>query len=102
MVVLCLFCVRFNLALPIDRPIGLISVDDAAKAVAALFRCPDNYYGKVIAFTGDKLTVKQQAAILTKHLTSKVFRVSQVSSTNRFTYVLKYSICHKSTGFNLG
>ena len=90
------------LVIPIDVPIVLASATDAGKAVAAIFRCPDNYYGKVIAFAGDKKTVKQMAAILTKHLSSKVFRPSQVGSTNGSAYtlkMLKYPICHNSTVF---
>ena len=68
------------LVIPIDAPIVLLSAIEAGKAVAAVFQHPDNYYGKVIAFAGDKITVKQMADILTKHLSPEfVFHPSQVS-----------------------
>ncbi|XP_072030443.1 nmrA-like family domain-containing protein 1 [Amphiura filiformis] len=67
----------FALAIPIDTPFGLLAASEAGKAVSSIFRCPDRYYGRIIPFAGDKITVKRMANILSRHLAPKVFRPSK-------------------------
>lgn len=69
----------FSLVLPLDdKPAPFISVTKAGQAIASLFRCPDRYYGKVIALAGDNISVPDMADILSKHLSPKVFRQTQI------------------------
>ncbi|XP_035684811.1 nmrA-like family domain-containing protein 1 [Branchiostoma floridae] len=57
-----------------------ISVPDAGFAIRAIFKNKDEWLGKTVGFSGDKLTIQQQADILSKHLTPYVFKPTQMTS----------------------
>lgn len=69
----------FPIILPLgDSPTAFISIVKAGQAIAALFRCPDNYYGRVLPLAGDIITIEKMADVLNRHLAPKVFRASQI------------------------
>ena len=67
-----------SLTLPMDGPMDGISVEDAGPAVASIFASPDEFIGKKIGFSGDKLTIQQYMSILSK-LTGKSIKYNQVT-----------------------
>jgi uncharacterized protein YbjT (DUF2867 family) len=59
-----------NLTTPyaLDTPQRLVAVDDIGAAAAAVFRQPGQYAGRVLTLTGDVLSTREQAAILSRVL----------------------------------
>lgn len=62
---------------PMDGPMDGINVEDAGPAVAAIFGDPSEYIGKKIGLSGDKLTMGDYAAIMSK-VSGKTFKYNQV------------------------
>ncbi|XP_078542737.1 nmrA-like family domain-containing protein 1 [Lissotriton helveticus] len=55
-----------------DIPMDGISVADIGPAVAKLFESPQGFLGKPVGLTAQRLTIKQYAEILSKHMGKKV------------------------------
>ncbi|KAJ1194938.1 hypothetical protein NDU88_004223 [Pleurodeles waltl] len=60
---------HYILVLPMgDIPMDGISVADIGPAVARLFESPQGFLGKPVGLTAQRLTVKQYAEVLSKHM----------------------------------
>ncbi|XP_078610159.1 nmrA-like family domain-containing protein 1 isoform X2 [Branchiostoma floridae x Branchiostoma japonicum] len=57
-----------------------VSVTDAGFAVRAIFKNRDEWLGRTVGFSGDKLTIQQHADILSKHLAPNVFKPTEMTS----------------------
>ena len=67
----------YTLTLSMDGPMHAISVPDGGPIVAAVFSKPEEYIGKVVSISGDKLTIHEYTAIIGK-VTGKTVRYQQV------------------------
>ena len=61
-----------------DGPMDAISVADGGPIVAAVFSKPEEFIGKVVSISGDKLTLHEYMAIIGK-VTGKTIRYQQVA-----------------------
>ncbi len=68
----------YAITLPMDGPVDGIDVEDAGPAVASVFANPDEFIGKKIGFTGDKLTIQQYMDVVAK-LTGKTIKYNQIT-----------------------
>ncbi|XP_075035195.1 nmrA-like family domain-containing protein 1 [Mixophyes fleayi] len=69
----------YDLVLPMcDVPMDGISVADVGPAVLSILQNPSEYKGKNIGLSGDKLTVEQYAAIMSK-VTGKTIKDAKIS-----------------------
>ncbi len=64
----------YSFTLPMDG----IGVEDGGPAVASIFANPDEFIGKKIGFSGDKLTIQQYMDVVAK-LTGKTIKYNQVT-----------------------
>ena len=60
-------------------PLDVISANDVGPVVRAAFADPQSFLHKTLSLSGSKLTVKEIAAILAKHLPGKCFKVRMYS-----------------------
>ena len=67
----------YTLTLPMKMAMDGIGVEDAGPAVAAIFDKPEEYIGKKIGFSGDKLTLSEYMAIISK-VTGKTVTYNEV------------------------
>ena len=67
----------YTLTLPVKKAMDGVSVEDAGPAVAAIFDKPEEYIGKKIGFSGDKLTLFEYVAIIGK-VTGKTVTYNEV------------------------
>ena len=67
----------YTLTLPIKKTMYGVSVEDAGPAVAAIFDKPEEYIGKKIGFSSDKLTLSEYVAIISK-VTGKTVTYNEV------------------------
>ena len=67
----------YTIAFAAQKPIDGISVADGGPAVASVFDNPDEYIGKKVEFSGEKLSGAEYAAILSK-VTGKMIKFSYV------------------------
>ena len=67
----------FVITLPMDGPMYAISVDDGGPVIVAIFNNPGEYIGKKIGISGDKLTIHEYAAIMSK-VSGKTVKYNQV------------------------
>ena len=68
----------YTLTLPVKKAMDGIGVEDAGPAVAAIFDKPEEYIGKKIGLSGDKLTLSEYVAIISK-VTGKTVTYNEVS-----------------------
>ncbi len=68
----------YSFTLPMDGPMDAIGVEDGGPAVASILANPDEFIGKKIGFTGDRLTIQQYMDVVAK-LTGKTIRYHQVT-----------------------
>ena len=61
----------------VKGPVDAISVEDGGPAVASVFENPQEYIGRKIGISGDRLTPEEYMSILTK-VTGKTFRYQYV------------------------
>ncbi len=59
-------------------PMEGIGVEGGGPAVASIFANPDEFIGKKIGFSGDKLTIQQYMDVVAK-LTGKTIKYNQVT-----------------------
>ena len=62
---------------PMDGPMDGICVSDLGGAVATIFGNPDKYIGQKVGLSGDKMTMHEYAAIISK-VTGKTLKYNQV------------------------
>lgn len=67
----------------------IISVDDVGEVVRHIFNNKAQYLDKTLSVAGDKLTIKEIADILTRHLAPKKFKDKQVTYNIVFITQLK-------------
>ena len=67
----------YMLTLPVKKAVYGISVEDGGPAVAAIFDKPEEYIGKKVGFSGDKLTLSKYMAIISK-VTGKTVTYNEV------------------------
>ena len=67
----------YTLTLPMKKAMDGIGVEDGGPAVAAIFDKPEEYIGKKIGFSGDKLTLSEYMAIISK-VTGKTVTYNEV------------------------
>ncbi len=67
----------YTLTFPAQKPMDGVAVADCGPAVAAIFDNPEEYIGKKIGFSGEKLTGREYAAILSK-VTGKTINFNYV------------------------
>ncbi len=65
------------MTLPAKKAVYGIGVEDAGPAVVAIFDKPEEYIGKKIGFSGDKLTLSEYMAIIGK-VTGKTVTYNEV------------------------
>ena len=67
----------YTLTLPAKKAVDGVSVEDAGPAVAAIFDKPEEYIGKKIGLSGDKLTLSEYVGIISK-VTGKTVTYNEV------------------------
>lgn len=67
----------YTMTWPMDGPMDAICVGDLGGVVVAIFNSPDKYIGQKVGLSGDKLTMDQYAAIISK-VTGKTLKYNQV------------------------
>ena len=67
----------YTLTTPVKKAMDGISVADAGPAVAVIFDKPEEYIGKKIGLSGDKLTLSEYAAIIGK-VTGKTVTYNEI------------------------
>lgn len=67
----------YSMAWPMKGAMDAVSVADGGPAVAAIFDNPDEYIGKKVGFSGDKMTMSEYAAIISK-VTGKTLKYNEV------------------------
>jgi len=67
----------FELTLPVDVPMHGMCVDDGGQVIVAVFTNPGEYIGKKIGISGDKLTMYEYAATMSK-VSGKTVKYNQV------------------------
>ena len=67
----------YTLTFPMKKAMDGVSVEDAGPAVAAIFDKPEEYIGKKIEFSGDKMTLSEYVAIIGK-VTGKTVTYNEV------------------------
>lgn len=71
---------QYELMIPMGHtPLDVISANDVGPVVRAAFADPQSFLHKTLSLSGSKLTVKEIAAILAKHLPGKCFKDKQVT-----------------------
>ncbi len=75
----------YSLTLPMDGPMDGIGVEDSGPAVASIFTNPDEFIGKKIGFSGDRLTIQEYMDILGK-ITGKKIKYNQVPQEQFATF----------------
>ena len=68
----------YTITLPLDGPMNAMGVEDGAPVVAAIFKFPDEFIGKTVSISGDRKSVDEFAAVITK-VTGKTVKYNQVS-----------------------
>ena len=68
----------YSVTLPMDRPMNGIATEDAGHAVAGVFSSPDEFIGKKVGFTGNKLTIQWYLDVLSR-ITGKVIKYNQIA-----------------------
>ena len=68
----------YTITLPMDGPMNAMAVADGAHIVLAVFRNPQEYLGQRIGMSGDKKTIAEYAAIISR-VTGKTVKYIQVS-----------------------
>lgn len=56
----------YTMTWPAVKPMDAVSVEDGGPAVVNIFDHPEEYIGKKIGFSGDKMTLSEYAAIISK------------------------------------
>ncbi len=77
----------YSLTFPMDGPMDGMSVEDGGPAVASIFTNPDEFIGKKVGFSGDRLTVQEYMDILGK-ITGKKIKYNQVPQEEYVSYYL--------------
>ena len=67
----------YTMTWPIKGAMDGMGVEDAGPAVAAIFDNPGEYIGKKVGFSGDRLTLGENAAIISK-VTGKTLKYNEV------------------------
>ena len=67
----------YTMTLPVKKAVDAISVEDGGPAVAAIFDRPEEYIGKKVGISGDKMTLSEYAAIMSK-VTGKTLTYNEV------------------------
>ena len=67
----------YSFTSPMNGPMDAVSVDDLGGVVVTLFNNPDEYIGKKIGLSGDRMTMHEYAAIVSK-VTGKTLKYNQV------------------------
>lgn len=76
------------LTLPMNGPMDGVSVEDAGPAVAAVFSKPEEFIGKKIGLSGDKLTMSEYMEIISK-VTGNTWRYNQLTP-EEFVKIVKF------------
>ncbi|XP_076436816.1 nmrA-like family domain-containing protein 1 [Babylonia areolata] len=71
---------NFDLCIPTGlTPVDMMSVEDLGPIVVDMLARRDSVLGKTLSVSGDKLTIREVATVLSKHLAPKTFRDKQLT-----------------------
>ncbi|BFZ05696.1 hypothetical protein BsWGS_08735 [Bradybaena similaris] len=71
----------YNLEIPMGTtPLDMISTEDIGPIILAVLRRREPFLNKVLSVCGDKLTPREMAQILSKHLRPKLFKDKQLTT----------------------
>ena len=71
----------------------MINADDVGGVVLSLFQHGGETINKTYNLSGEKLTVREVAALMCDYLAPRVFKDLQVNTIKKFLYFMIYEIC---------